>query len=95
MSRKSYSANLKAKAALEAVRGERMVNEIASSIDVHPNQIGKWKKQLLESVAELFADGRNRNGRKDEEKLIERLYQEIGQLKVELDWLKKKTGYIE
>ena len=95
MSRKSYSASLKAKAALEAVRGERTINEIAVLLGVHPNQIGKWKKQLLESVSEIFTDGRSRNCKKDEEKLIERLYQEIGQLKVELDWVKKKTGYFE
>jgi len=92
MKRKIHSASLKAKAALEAIRGQRALNEIASSYGVHPNQLGQWKKQVLESLPEIFGNGRARS-QKDEAALRDRLYQQIGQLQVELDWLKKKTGF--
>ena len=92
MKRKTHSASLKAKAALEAIRGQRALNEIASSYGVHPNQLGQWKKQVLESLPEIFSNGRARS-QKDEATLRDRLYQQIGQLQVELDWLKKKTGF--
>lgn len=92
MKRKRYSSSLKAKAALEAIRGERSLNEIASSYDIHPNQLSQWKRQVLESIPDIFTDRRNRSKKNDEE-LVDRLYQQIGQQKVELDWLKKKTGY--
>lgn len=88
MKRKSYSASLKARAALEAIRGARTLNEIASSYGIHPTQLRQWKKQVLESVSDVFTDRHNRS-RKTEEDLVDRLYQQIGQLKVELDWLKK------
>mgnify|MGYP001192535739 CR=1 FL=1 len=91
MKRKSYSASLKARAALETIRGERSLNEIASSYGIHTTQLRQWKKQVLESVSDVFTDKRNRSKKADEE-LVDRLYQQIGQLKVELDWLKKKTG---
>jgi len=61
-----------------------------STFGVHPNQICKWKKQLLESLPDLFTDRRKKKDR-DSEELIEELYRQIGQLKVELDWLKKKS----
>lgn len=92
MKRKSYGASLKAKAALEAIRGQKTLNEIASSYGVHPNQLGQWKKQALEALPDTFSNRRARS-QKDETNLRDRLYQEIGQLKVELDWLKKKTGF--
>ena len=92
MKRKTYSASLKAKAVLEAIRGQRTLNEIASSYGVHPNQLGQWKKQALEALPDVFSNGRARS-QAEEEALRDRLYQQIGQLKVELDWLKKKTGF--
>ena len=88
MKRKSYSASLKARAALESIRGERTLNEIASSYGIHPTQLRQWKKEVLESVSDVFTDRHNRS-RKPEEDLVDRLYQQIGQLKVKLDWLKK------
>jgi len=92
--RKRHSAQLKAKVALEAIRGERTVNELASLYQVHPSQIAAWKKRALEGMTDLFADGRCK-GRQDDEVLKAQLYQQIGQLKVELDFLKKKSGLLE
>ena len=60
--------------------------------EVHPSQIAKWKKQLLESLPEIFSC-RQQKDRQDQDELTAQLYQQIGQLKVELDWLKKKSGF--
>ncbi len=89
--RKKYPAALKAKVALEAVKEEKTSAELASQYGVHPAQIRRWKKTVKDGVNELFTDNHQR---KDEEKnlLIEELYKEVGQLKVELDWLKEKCG---
>ena len=92
--RKRHSAQFKSKVALEAIRGERSVNELASLYQVHPSQIAAWKKRALEGMPDLFADGR-RKGAQDEEALRDQLYQQIGQMKVELDFLKKKSGLLE
>jgi transposase-like protein len=92
--RKQYSAQLKAKVALEAIKGQRTINEIASAYGVHPNQVQSWKKQALDQLPELFTDGRSRATPTDEQ-LQAQLYQQIGQLKVELDWLKKKVGLLD
>jgi len=87
--RKRHGADFKARVALEALKEQRTVNEIAALYEVHPVQVGPWKKQAREGLADLFSSGRVRD-EKDEEALRDRLYQEIGQLKVELDWLKEK-----
>jgi len=89
--RRQFSATLKAKIALEAIKGQRTVQEIGSSYAVHPNQVTKWKKQLLDFSPEAFSAGRLRNDQVDEQLKTE-LYAEIGRLKVELDWLQKKSG---
>ena len=89
--RKSYPADFKAKVALEAVRGERSLSELASRYEVHPNQLGQWRRALLAGVKELFSD-RRRHRTEDDEAEKARLYEEIGRLKVELDWLKKKAA---
>jgi putative transposase len=91
--RKIYSAEFKAKVALAAIKGQQTINEIASSFGVHPNQVMQWKKQALEAIPDSFAARRARDVRSDEE-LKAQLYQQIGQLKVELDWLKKKAGLV-
>lgn len=91
--RNSDTAELKAKIALEAIKGQRTVNEIALHYEVHPNQVAQWKKQVLEGASEIFSDRHSRTAR-DEEALKAELYQQIGQLKVELDWLKKKAGLL-
>ena len=92
--RKRHSAAFKAKVALEAIRGERTVNELAGLYQVHPSQIAAWKKRALEGMSELFADGRRRADQ-DEEALKAQLYQQIGQMKVEVDFLKKKSGLLD
>ena len=84
--RRKLSAELKAKVALEAVRGERTINELAGRYEVHPHQIGQWKKLLVEKAPALFADGRMKRGPEDR---TGQLYQEIGRLQFELEWLKK------
>ena len=89
--RRRFSAAFKAEVALEAIKGERTINEIASARQVHPNQVTGWKKQALSGMTEVFSEGQPRKT-KEEVRLVERLYEEIGRLKVELDWLKKKTG---
>jgi transposase-like protein len=89
--RKSYTAAFKAKVALEAIKGQRTTNEIASAYEVHPNQVTQWKKQAVSQLSEIFSNGRARADAAEED-LRNRLYQQIGQLKVELDWLKKKSG---
>lgn len=90
--RKTFSADFKAKVALEAIRGGATTSEIASKHKVHPNQITKWKKQAQENLAALFADGRAKANKADDDRLKERLFQQIGQLQFELDWLKKKVS---
>jgi len=92
--RKTYSADFKARVVLEAIRGHRTINEIASNFGLHPNQVTLWKKLALDSLPHLFSDKRAR-AEKDDEELKARLYQQIGQLKVELDWLKKKAGLLD
>jgi transposase len=88
-----HSAELKAKVALEAIRGQKTVNEIASQYDVHPNQVGTWKKQALESLPEIFSNGKAKSHEEEQAKL-DALYQQIGQLQVELSFLKKRTGHL-
>jgi len=90
-SRRVLTGDFKAKLALEAIRGTGTVNEMASRYGVHPTQIQSWKKQAIEALPEVFSDRRSRNGKADEE-LRSRLYEQIGKLQVELDWLKKNGG---
>ena len=92
--RKQYSPKFKAKVAVEAIRGERTLSQLASQFHVHPVQIGQWRKTALEQLADLFVDGRKNKG-SDGEVEKDALYEEIGRLKVELDWLQKKVGLLD
>lgn len=85
--RRRFSASFKAEVALEAIRGKRTINEIASERGIHPHQVVMWKKQAVESLNGAFADRRRPAGKEAEE--TSQLYEQIGRLKVELDWLKK------
>ena len=90
--RKQYSPKFKARVAVEAIRGEKTLSQLGSQYKVHPIQIAKWRKSALEQIPELFVDGR-RKGRNEEDS--DALYEQIGRLKVELDWLKKKVGMLD
>jgi transposase-like protein len=92
--RKQYSPKFKARVAIEAIRGEKTMNQLGSQFRVHPVQIAHWRKAALEHLEEIFVDGRRRKAGDDEVEK-EALYEEIGRLKVELDWLKKKAGLLE
>ncbi len=94
MGRRKYTKELKAKAALEAIKGQRTLNELAKEYGVHPNQIGMWKKKLLEVAPEVFSRGKDRDAERAKEER-DRLYKKVGQLQIEVDWLKKKTGHLD
>ena len=79
--RKQYSADLKEKIAVEAIKGQRTIQEIASHYSIHPNQVTQWKKQLLEGASEVFSNGRDHAGEADEQMKAE-LYQQVGKLQV-------------
>jgi transposase-like protein len=89
--RNRYSKEFKFKVALEAIRGEKQIAEIATEFKVHANMIGVWKRQLLERGAEVFETGRSADERQREE-AGERLVNTIGHQQIEIDWLKKKLG---
>ena len=91
--RKKYPPVFKAKVALEAIREEKTSAELSSKYKVHPGQIRRWKSIATEGIRESFMDKRQKRD-KDKDMLIEELYKQIGQLKVEVDWLKKKSGLI-
>lgn len=87
--RKHYSAELKARVALAALKGDRTVNEVAGHFEVHPTQVATWRRQALQALPDIFS-GRIQKADIAAESLQASLYEEIGRLKVELDWLKKK-----
>jgi len=94
MAKRKFTSEFKAKVALEAIKGLRTVNELAQEFEVHPNQIGIWKKQLLGSASDVFSKGKDREAEKLQDER-DRLYKKVGQLQVEVDWLKKKTGHLD
>jgi putative transposase len=87
--RKKHSGAFKAKVAVEALKGERTLNELAAQFEIHPTQVVQWKQRLLAGAGDLFTGGVERDAAQ-EAQLRDQLYQQIGQMKVELDWLKKK-----
>ena len=90
MTRKQYSARFKAKVAKEAIRGGKSVNELAVRFGLHPTQIAQWKRQALEGLPEIFANHRGKKGKAEMQEAT--LYQQIGRLQMEVEWLKKKYG---
>jgi len=87
--RKRYSAEFKAKVAVDALKEQKTLSELANQYQIHSVQISNWKKQLLDGSALIFKNSTN-NNQKKQQNLEAHLYQEIGRLKIELDWLKKK-----
>jgi len=94
MQRKRYPAEFKAKVALEAIREAHTVAELSSVFGVHSTMITRWKREALEQLPSIFSD-KNHKKEKDGDALTNALYQQIGQLKVELDWLKKKAAVLK
>jgi transposase-like protein len=92
--RRHRTGQFKARVVLEALKGQQKLNEIASRFGVHPVQLAQWKKQALEELPEVFADRRGRAVREAEEEKT-RLYEQIGRMKVELEWLKKKLDHMQ
>ena len=88
--RRKFGTAFKAKVAIEAIKGEKTINEIASIYEVHPNQVSLWKKQALEKLPEAMADGRTKQARDSKPIDEEKLHQKIGQQAVEIDFLRKK-----
>ena len=89
--RRKHSPAFKAKVALEALKGQETVAQLAARYEVHPGQIQAWKKALAEGASGVFGEGKEQKSRNDAA-LIARLYQEIGQLKVERDFLAERSG---
>ena len=92
--RRIHAPAFKAKVALEAIREIKTIAELASMYSVHPTQITKWKRQALEILSAGFSE-KQKKKEYDERELVQELYQQIGRLKVEVDFLKKKMGIFE
>lgn len=92
--RKQHSGAFKAKVVLETIKGQRTITELASEYGVHPNQITNWKKQAIDGLPAIFSNQKEKAEKKSKE-IESELYKLIGQMKVELDWLKKKSGLID
>jgi len=88
--RNRYSGIYKARVALEAIRGDKTLAELSEQYQIHPSQIVNWKSKLVLEAVRVFEDKRQK--KKDKDVQVDELYRQIGQLKVELDWLKKKSG---
>jgi len=89
--RRRHSAEFKFKVALEAARGQKTINEIASEFSLHPNQVSTWKQELLEAGDNVFRQPGSKQQR-EHEALQAELYEQIGRLNMELEWLKKKVA---
>ena len=90
--RRNHNAPFKVKVALAAIKGDKTITELTNELRVHPTQIAQWTKQLTDSLPDIFSPRRKKE-RQNQAELTTQLYQQIGQLKVELDWLKKTSGY--
>jgi transposase-like protein len=90
-SRKRYEASFKTRVALAAVRGDKTLSELAGEFAVHGNLVSQWKRRLLGNVARVFEEPDDQ-GQRDQQVLVDELHRKIGELNVELDWLKKKAA---
>jgi transposase-like protein len=94
--RRSFEKGFRAKVALAALRADATMRELADRFELHANQVAVWRQVLVDRAPELFEDGRRRQ-RDDDEKdaTVEELYEQIGRLKMEVEWLKKKSAQVE
>jgi transposase len=92
--RKQYSAQFKAKVALAAIRGEKTVSELASQHEIHPTLVNNWKRQLSEQAGDIFESVADGKGTPDQQAQIDELYRQIGQLKVERDFLANRSAQL-
>jgi putative transposase len=91
--KKTYSPDFKAKVALELLREEMTISQISSKYEVHPTQINRWRKAVIDGLPELLSDNRKRDAvLKEHEEVVKELYAQIGELTSKLSWLKKKSG---
>jgi transposase len=90
--RRKHSPALEAQVALEAVKGEQTISELASRFEVHPNQIHTWKRALLKDAGSIFSNGHGDKAKKADDALVAQLYEQIGRLKVERDFLEAGLG---
>ena len=88
--RRSHRSAFKAKVAFEAMKKEKTIAQLSSEYGVHPNLINQWKRRVMQELPEIFSKKRSKQ-KQDTEELVSELYRQIGQLKVEVDWLKKKS----
>jgi transposase len=93
LKRKNYSKELKTKVALAGIKGNQTANEIASEFGIHVSLVNRWKKEAIEALPLVFGDTQAKQSKKNEVER-ERLYQKVGKLQIELDWLKKNTGHL-
>ena len=95
MAKKQHTPDEKAKLVLEALRGERTINEIASEHNIHPNMLSKWKRDAEKNLYILFQDNsaKERKAKREQEAEIDKLYAQIGKLTTQNEWLKKKSGF--
>ncbi len=92
--RRVFGGAFRAKVALAALKGDKTLSQLASQFEVHANQVSAWRKELSERAAELFEDRRSRK-RDEDEATLEQLYEQIGRLKMEVEWLKKKSAELD
>lgn len=92
--KKVFSPTFKAKVALEAIKGAETTGQLASRFQVHPTQIGVWRKKLLDNIDRIFSNKQEQDNERDRQ-FVEELYREIGKQKIEIEWLKKKMGMFE
>lgn len=95
MPRKRFTSEFKSKVAIEALKGHQTANELATEFGVHPTQVNTWKRELIELSKSAFNKSKQEKTQRAIEEERDRLYAQIGKLKVEVDWLKKKTGHLD
>ena len=92
--RRVFGGEFRAKVALAAVKGDKTLSELASQFEIHAVQVSAWRKELVDRAAELFEDGRKKKQASEEAVAAEELYAQIGRLKMEVEWLKKKSAQL-